>query len=242
MSLVGRKAAVVSLGMSCQSTLQIDDHADLIAKAIGDPELKPSSLPFDNIVCHPASAATILRTDTFFPPSADRLKLLRGALWAEHRVYFRHECTLRKSRPIEYLMGTVNLARGYRDLAGKFTHLADKFRRLAQLERLIFVISNTQNDLTEYRDEAGIDEIVSMEAIEALCDATDGYFGRPCEYVFVTYEPRVAGASKRPGLGVFKLVPDSSEWAGDHAQWAAVWTRYLSGSATTPAARREIPA
>jgi hypothetical protein len=242
MSLVGRKAAVVSLGMSCQTTLQIDDHAELIARAIGDPELKPSSLPFDNIVCHPASAATILRTDTFFPPSADQLKLLRGALWAEHKVYFRHECTLRKSRPIEYLMGTVNLARGYRDLAGKFTHLADKFRRLAQLERLIFVISNTQNDLTEYRDEAGIDEVVSMESIEALCDATDRYFGRRCEFMFGTYESRMTGASKRLGLTLFKLVPDSSEWAGDHAQWARIWTRYLSESATAPAAPSEIPA
>jgi hypothetical protein len=230
MSLVGAKAAVVSLGMSCQTTLQIDDHRDVFARALGEHTLKPSSMPFDNIVCHPASAAKMLRTDTFFPPSKDQLKILRGALWTDYNVYFRHECTLRKSRPLEYLRGTVNLARGYRDLASKFTHLAEKFCRLWQLERLIFVISNTQNDLTEYRDEVGIEDVISTEAIEQLCDATDSYFGWPCEYIFVTYESRVAGTTERPRLATFKLVPDASEWAGDHAQWKALWTEYLRAS------------
>jgi hypothetical protein len=228
MSLIGTRAAVISLGMSCQSTLQIDDHRDVIARAVGDDTLKPSSMPFDNIVCHPASAAAMLRTDTFFPVSKDQLKVLRGALWTEHHVYFRHECTLRKSRPLEYLTGKVNVARGYRELASKFTHLADKFRRLSQLERLIFVISNTQNDLTEYRDEAGIEDIVPMETVEQLSAATDSYFGRRCEYIFVTYETRVTGTTNRPGLSVFKIVPDSSEWAGDHAQWRAIFERHLS--------------
>src|SRR5438105_200328 len=134
MSLVGTKAAVVSLGMSCQTTLQIDDHADLIAQAIGDHTLKPSSMVFDNIVCEPASAATLIATDTFHPAAADEIEAHRGALWVRQKVYFRHECTLRKSRPIEYLRGKVDLARGYRDLAGKFAHLSKKFRRLAQLE------------------------------------------------------------------------------------------------------------
>jgi len=231
MSLVGQKTAVVSLGMSCQTTVQLDDHAELIARAVGDATLKPSSMLFDNIVCHPSSAVTMLRTDTFLPASKDELKLLRGALWMEHNVYFRHECTLRKSHPIEYLTGRVNLSRGYRDLAGKFAHLAGKFRKLSQLERLIFVMSNTQNDLTYYHEEAGIEPVVSSEAIEQLCDATDQYFGRRCEYVFVTYDSRLIGMPDRAGLNVIKLVPDSSEWAGDHAQWRTMFERCLSPAA-----------
>src|SRR5439155_24488510 len=110
--------------MSCQTTLQIDDHADLLTRAIGDPELKPSSMPFDNIVCHPASVAKLLDADRFYPAGKDELAVFRGAFWGAGGVYFRHECTLRKSRPIEYLRGKVDLARGYRDLAGKFAHLA----------------------------------------------------------------------------------------------------------------------
>lgn len=227
MSLVGRKGAVISLGMSCQTTLQIDDHADLIAQAIGDSALKPSSLPFDNIVCSPASAAKLLDTDTFYPASKDELVLYRGAFWVGYGVYFRHECTLRKSRVIEYLRNKVDVARGYRDLAGKFAHLAEKFSRLSALERLIFVISNSQNDLTEYQSEVGIDCVLSMDAVQALCDACDRYFSRRCEYIFATYEGRATGAAERPGLSVFKLTPDSSEWAGDHAQWKALWTDYF---------------
>lgn len=242
MSLVGRKAAVVSLGMSCQTTLQIDDHADLIVRAIGDETLKPSSMVFDNIVCHPASAAKLFEISTFYPASKDELALFRGAFWTAQGVYFRHECTLRKSRPIEYLKNKVDLARGYRDLAGKFAHLSEKFRHLSEIDRLIFVISNTQNDLTEYHAEVGIDCAVPMDAIEMLCDACDRYFNRRCEYIFATYEGRTAGAADRPGLSVFKLVPDSSEWAGDHTQWEALFTQSLRGSAMPPAARREIPA
>jgi len=116
MSLVGRKAAVVSLGMSCQTTLQIDDHSDLIARGVGDLDLRPSSLPFDNLVCHPRAATRLLDNDAFYPASKDELAVYRGAFWTAQQVYFRHECTLRKSRPIEYLRGKVDVARGYRDL------------------------------------------------------------------------------------------------------------------------------
>ena len=238
MSLVGRKAAVVSLGMSCQTTLQIDDHADLIGRAIGDDTLKPSSMLFDNVVCHPAAAAKLLDSGAFYPASKDELALYRGAFWTAGGVYFRHECTLRKSRPIEYLRGKADVARGYRELAGKFAHLTDKFRRLSEVERLIFVISNSQNDLTEYEAEVGIGSVVSREATEALCDACDRYFKRPCEYVFATYDTRVIGAAARRGLSVFKLRPDSSEWAGDHAQWEAIFAQYLRASAPSPAARQ----
>lgn len=232
MSLVGTKAAIVSLGMSCQTTLQIDDHAELIAQAVGDDTLKPSSMPFDNLVCDPVAAARLLETDTFYPAGAAELALHRGAFWVTHKVYFRHECTLRKSRPIEYLRGKVDLARGYRDLAGKFAHLAEKLRRLAQLERLVFVISNTQNDLEEYRAEVGIDPVVSADAIRRLCDACDGYFGRPCEYILASYETRMTGSASRSGLSQFTLRPDLSEWAGDHAQWRAVWTDYFRANPT----------
>jgi hypothetical protein len=242
MSLVGQKAAVVSLGMSCQTTLQIDDHADLIAQAVGDPDLKPSSLPFDNLVCHPRAAAKLLESDAFYPASKDELAVYRGAFWTAQQVYFRHECTLRKSRPIEYLRGKVDVARGYRDLAGKFAHLAEKFRRLRELERLIFVVSNSQNDLTEYQAEVGIDCVVPMDDVTALCDACDRYFGRRCEYIFAIYDGRTAGVADRSNLRVFRLTPDLSEWAGDHGQWRAIWTQYFGEHTPPPAARREVPA
>jgi hypothetical protein len=230
MSLVGQKAAVVSFGISCQTTLQIDDHVELIKRAVGDETLKPSSLPFDAVLTHPISTAQMLDADTFYPSSKDELVLYKGAYWAKQQAYFRHECTLRKSHPIEYLRGKVNLDRGYRELASKFAHLSQKFRRLKELDRLIFVVGNSQNDLPEMQAEIrnGAEaSVISMESMQQLCDACDRYFGRPCEYILVTYPSLKIGAESRPGLSVFELTPDDSKWAGDHAQWQTLWTDYF---------------
>lgn len=230
MSLVGQKAAVVSFGISCQTTLQIDDHIELIKRAVGDETLKKSSMPFDAVLTHPTSTARMLDVDTFYPPSKDEIRLYRGAMWVTHNAYFRHECTLRKSHPLEYLRGKVNLDRGYRELASKFAHLSEKFRGLRKLERLIFVVGNSQNDLPEMQAEVGHDpgdSIISIESMQQLCDACDRYFDRPCEYIFVTYPNLKTGTGSRRGLSVFELTPDDSKWAGDHAQWKALWTDYF---------------
>jgi hypothetical protein len=230
MSLVGQKAAIVSFGISCQTTLQIDDHVELIGHAVGDETLKKSSFPFDAVLTHPASTAQMLDADTFYPASKEELVLYKGAYWAKQQAYFRHECTLRKSHPLEYLRGKVNLDRGYRELASKFAHLSQKFRGLKELERLLFVVSNSQNDLPEMQaeidNEAGA-SVISMESMRHLCDACDRYFGRPCEYILVTYPNLNTGTGSRPGLSVFELKPDQTQWAGDHAQWRALWTDYF---------------
>jgi hypothetical protein len=230
MSLVGQKAAVVSFGISCQTTLQIDDHRDLIARAVGDETLKPSSLPFDAVLTHPTSTAQMLDADRFYPSSKDELVLYKGAYWVKQRAYFRHECTLRKSHPLEYLRGKVNLDRGYRELASKFAHLSQKFRRLKELERLIFVVGNSQNDLPEMQAEIGCDSgasIISIESMQRLGDACDRYFGRACEYILVTYPHLKTGTGSRPGLRVVELTPDDSQWAGDHTQWKTLWADYF---------------
>jgi hypothetical protein len=230
MSLVGQKAAIVSFGISCQTTLQIDDHVELIAQAVGDETLKKSSLPFDAVLTHPLSTAKMLEADTFYPTSKDELVLYKGAYWAKQQAYFRHECTLRKSHPIEYLRGKVNLDRGYRELASKFEHLSQKFRGLRNRERLIFVVGNSQNDLPEMQAEIGHDardSIISIDSMQVLADSCDRYFGRPCEYIFVTYPSMRTGTGSRRGLAIFELTPDDSQWGGDHAQWKALWTDYF---------------
>src|ERR1044071_1849170 len=218
MSLVGQKAAVVSFGISCQTTLQIDDHVELIRRAVGDETLKPSSLPFDAGLTHPTSPGQMLDADAFYPLSKDEIVLHKGPYWARQRAYFRHECTLRKSHPLEYLRGKVNLERGYRELASKFAYLSQKFRRLKDLERLIFVVGNSQNDLPEMQAEIGNDpgaSIISIESMQQLCDACDRYFDRPCEYILVTYPTLKTGTGSRRGLSVFELSPDGSQGAGD---------------------------
>jgi|GEM_PF-6059858 len=244
MSLVGQKAAVVSFGISCQTTLQIDDHVELIAQALGDETLKKSSLPFDAVLTHPASTAQMLDADAFYPANKEELALYKGAYWAKQQAYFRHECTLRKSHPLEYLRGKVNLDRGYRELASKFAHLSQKFRGLRELERLLFVVSNSQNDLPEMQAEIDKDagaSVISLESMQQLCDACDRYFDRPCEYILVTYPSLKTGTGNRRGLTVFELTPDATQWAGDHAQWRALWTDYFRAN-PVPLAKAQMSA
>lgn len=236
MSVVGGRVGVISLGMSCQSALQIRDNVEVLKRVCGDDALAASGLPFDSIVCPPESAIKMLRTDTFFPPSPADVVLYRGGHWRDYNVYFRHEFTLRKKHFLEYLTKRVNVRRAHRELASKFGYMADKFRKLGRFERLVFVMSNTQNDLAEYKDELGMDYVVAMDAIERLCDQCDAYFGRPCEYMFVTYEDRVTGRATRERLKVFKVSPDATPWQGDWDQWKAIFENYFT--ATEPVAAK----
>jgi len=231
MSAVGQKVGVIGLGMSCQSSAQIRRHAPLLARLTGDHSLKISAMPFDNLICGPDAAANMLRADRFYPDNPEALSLSQGAHWRELDVYFWHEYRLHKHHVLEYLTGRLNTGRAYRELSGKFAHLTEKFRQVRQLERLVFIISNSQNNLSAYHAETGIDPKLTSESIERLCDACDRYVGRACEYVLVTYDARLSGTIHRDRLTLFKLIPDTSDWEGDPAQWGGVFERYFAKSA-----------
>jgi len=228
MSAVGLKIGVISLGMSCQSSAQIRAHVPLLSRLTGDDALKKSAMPFDNIICRPDSAAGMLQADIFYPDDPDGLLESEGALWPDFGVYFWHEYRLHKHHVLEYITGRLNTRRAYRELSGKYAHLAGKFRQARQLERLVFVISNSQNNLSMYSATADIDPTLTAAGVELLCDACDAYVGRPCEYVLATYAGRLAGEVSRKRLTVFKLIPDASDWEGDPAQWGEVFEQYFA--------------
>jgi hypothetical protein len=213
--------------MSCQSTYQIRQHVDVIAAAAGDDTLKISGMPFDGIVCPPDAATRMLKTDTFFPVDTNELTISTGAFWKEYNVHFRHEYKLRKAHIFEYLTGKLNVARAHRGLVSRYSYLAGKFRNLRQVERLVFVVSNTQNDLVLYKKDIGTEYAVTMKMIENLCDQCDAFFGRPCEYIFSTHDDRVTGHSDRDRLTVVKLAPDATDWKGDDRQWQRVFESYF---------------
>jgi hypothetical protein len=231
MSAVGQKVAVIGLGMSCQSSAQIRSHVPLLARLTGDETLKISAMPFDDIICVPDSAASMLQADTFYPADPDAIVVSQGAHWRDLNVYFWHEYRLHKRNVLEHLTGRVNARRAYRELSSKYAHLTTKFRQMRKLERLVFVISNSQNNLRAYSTEIGIDPKLTAASVERLCDACDTYFGRPCEYVLATYEARLSGDFSRDRLTIFKLTPDGSDWEGDPAQWRSVFERYFARSA-----------
>jgi hypothetical protein len=168
----------------------------------------------------------MLQADTFYPDDPNALVKSEGARWPDFGVYFWHEYRLHKHHVLEYITGRLNTRRAYRELSGKYAHLAGKFRQARQLERLVFVISNSQNNL--HSAVPDIDLTLTAAGVELLCDACDAFVGRPCEYVLATYEGRLTGEVGRKRLTVFKLTPDASDWEGDPAQWGDVFEQYFA--------------
>jgi hypothetical protein len=231
MSVVGRKVGVISIGMSCQSGAQIKYHAPLLSRLTRDDALKISTMPFDNIICPPDSASSMLRGDIFYPDNPDDLAESSGAHWRDFGVYFWHEYRPHKHNVIEYLTGRLNTRRAYRKLIEKYERKSVNFRQARSIDRLVFVICNSQNNLSSA--ETGIDPKLSAASIESLCDACDAYVGKPCEYLLATYESRLSGEVCRDRLKVFQLTPDTSDWEGDRDQWRDVFERYFSHNLTS---------
>jgi hypothetical protein len=232
MSVIGRNVGVIALGMSCQNSVQIRDNAELLGRLTGDPTLTESHLPFDSVLLRPDSVAMMLRDESFYPPQGSDIEVVEkygGAYWPPYNAYFRHEYHLKKSRPIEYwIRGRLNLKRAHRELTGKFAHLTEKFKKLKDLERLVFVYTNMQNDLHQYLVEVGIDYRFDIKSVEWMCDECDRYFGRRCEYIFASYDERIDGRSRRDGLSVNIFAPDDSQWVGDRQQWKDMFERYFA--------------
>lgn len=227
MSLLGTKVGVISLGICCQTSYQIELHAKLIADMCGDPDAEISRFPFDNIICPLDAAGRILSADRFHPESIEELTLDKAGYWQRMGVHFWHAFQpassgflwRRRTNPVE----------SFRALTERFEHTAAKFRRLASVPRLIFVISNAQNNLDVVAQVTGdLDMVLDLALADQLADQTDAYFGRRCEYVVAGYRDRVAGRSRRDNVLVHELSPDGSEWRGDPLQWAALFRKALA--------------
>lgn len=227
MSLVGEKIAVVSLGMCCQSTFQIRHHADLITRLSGDPTAKISGMPFDGLICPPHAAVKMLREDRFHPQRVDELTLSEGAYWKEMDTYFWHE--FRPGKKTLFGRQKISLEQSYQSLTEKYKYMADKFRKLSNVRRLIFVICNTQNNLPFVAELTGtIDYVLTLDSVNDLAAQGDNFFGRRCEYLFVTYEKWLRSSQSRENVSVYRLSPDNSDWQGSPDQWSNVFRDALS--------------
>lgn len=148
MSLLGEHCAIVSLGMSCQTSHQLRRHADLLKVLLEDSTLEPSSMPFDNVIAPPSGAAALLSWRRFLPPIGE-LVANPVPFWAGPNIYFWHDFVT--ARPGEYEMSRS----GFEIFSSKLAHKAQKFEQLAARRRVICVISNTQGNLGGISDGSG---------------------------------------------------------------------------------------
>lgn len=217
MSLIGRRAAVVSLGASCQTARQIRLHAALLAKLIGDPTLAPQSLPLDWIFAPPDAAARLVAASTRVPEAKGELVQAQQPFWPREGVWFWHD-------PIETEADFAAMQERQRRRWARFD-------ALAALEHRLFVLSVTQNNLPRVANAAPqpMDFALSAARIRDVVAAVAARFpqGRNA-FLFVTYQDRAQPDAEGAGWPLAVLTPDATDHEGDDPQWAAAFSRHVA--------------
>jgi len=226
MSAIGEKLAVVSLGSSCQSAHQIKQNAEMISTLTGD-SLMPKRFPFDWLICPIARTAEWLDSGDRFPASPLELSEYNQEgtfFWKKRGAFFWHDFRQQKLVDVE---ATFDPTRN------KYDRFFNSFADLRNKERVVFVVSNTQNNLIsvlgdDYNKGGGF--VFTPRNTRDLKRSVEKRLGRSCEMLVVTYGQRSAPTLEgAPGEGitVARMRPDGSEWKGDDAAWRALFRTYF---------------
>lgn len=224
MALVGKKFALISVGMSCQTVHQLHRALGLARELTGDPSLSKKSLPFDWMVCPPMSAAGILRDGEFFPESPDELRPypLKVACdrspyvagWPKRNAFFWHEFTV--------LNGTIES--GFRETSRKFRYLADSFRALRS-KRVIAFLSNTQANFDMIERVTGVGPTLRASEVNVLKEALDSALGQRVPLCVVN-TTIMRDESER--FRAFSIRQTTVHWSGEERAWQPVIREFLS--------------
>ncbi|MBD8892931.1 hypothetical protein [Roseibium litorale] len=223
MSAGSPHTAIVSLGMSCQSARQIRTSLEILSEALGE-TLEPERHFFDGLISPVAGMAQLFE-DGF--PIFRREDIADGPghpTWQPYGLRFLHH--FREEGQ------AADIDAHFAGDLSRFTYLRGKFKALADRPRVVFVISNSQNNLSEVAEETDIEDLTFVEEdLLRLQRAVDLWLGRPCEYLIVSHPERHGGISL-PELTI--LDPDDSEWTGDKRQWRSLFRDYLSRPSVMP--------
>lgn len=223
MSVGGKHTAIVSLGMSCQSARQIRTSIEVLNAALGE-VLEPERHFFDGLIS-PIAGLALLFENGF--PIFERSQIAVGPghpTWQPYGIRFLHH--FREEG------GEADIDRHFETDLARFTHLRNKFVGLGQRKRIVFVISNSQNNLAEVAADTRMETITfDPQELHRLQCAVDRYLEKPCEYLILSH-PERHGGSDIPELKV--LEADDSEWTGDKAQWRALFQEYLARPSVMP--------
>jgi hypothetical protein len=226
MSAIGEKLAVVSLGSSCQSAHQIKQNVEMLSALTGD-RLMPKRFPFDWLICPVGRTAEWIGSGDRFPQSPMELSPYNHEgtfLWEKRGAFFWHDFRQQKLVDIE---ATFDLTRE------KYQRFFNSFDDLRNKERVVFVVSNTQNNLPSvlgdnYSKGGGF--AFTAENTRALKRSAENALGRACEMLVVTYKDRCSPTLENlpdENLIVARFPPDGSEWKGDDAAWQALFRVYF---------------
>ncbi|MDQ3245390.1 MAG: papain-like cysteine peptidase [Pseudomonadota bacterium] len=223
MSAIGNRIAIVSLGLSCQTSRQIDIHVELLGRLTGDRTLKQASLPFDWLISTARGLAGMLEDRSFLPQTEAGFCADHGRLRLRaHDVIYWHE-----SRSLAQAGDPA-----FRDIQAKFEHTSARFKQIADADRVVAVISDTQPNLPsiEKRWQFRLVDTTPQEA-DSLRATFAKFLGRPVEMLMVSRNAR-PNLQPPQGFAYYHMVPEREGWIGNREQWAAVFTDYFKNRKT----------
>lgn len=223
MTAIGKKTAIISMGMSCQSAHQIRSNIDLLRTVTGDNTLEVKSMPFDWLICPPSSAVRILSDENRFPVRSE-LAINFRPFWMPKNAYFWHHF---RNEHKEY-----DLDANYDDTQKTYLPRWKRFDSIVKdpSRRLIAVLSNVQNDLAKTERRVGtISKTFRLSELTQNLRAMEKTFGRPTEFIVVTAPDRFINDAQTPSnVAIFHHGPDDTMWEGDEKQWGETFSTYFA--------------
>lgn len=218
MALLGRRTAIVPLGISCQTAHQIERAQGFLAELCDD-VFVPETTPFDWRIVGPKDLAGMLAENNPYPASADELVGTKRPYWPKRRCHFWHD-------------GAGNFA----NFTAKQAHLWANWGRIAHAERKIFVLSNTQANLPrKARDPGGFDYRLYADELVMLATVLGAQFKRPELHVVsqralipdLERLPELARGLKGVRLGLHLIKTAVGGWHGDDDAWNGAFTAMM---------------
>jgi hypothetical protein len=243
MSLAGNRIAVVSLGSSCQSAIQLRRHAQFISGIVND-ELKHVRHPLDWVVSPIAKTTEWLRSADLFPASPDDLTPVPGLdgvfLWDKRGVYFWHD--FRNSNEIE--MG-IDLVGTFEPTRASYERGFAKLHDLKTFDRVVIIVANTQNNMPDVLGPTYPADDFNFTAANcrALKNSFEELLGRSSEMLCVTYADRSSDELQsvpEQEIVVVRIARDPSVWEGDPAIWEKLLSDYFTPVVSVPENTPEV--
>ena len=213
MSVTGNSVAVLSIGMSCQTSHQIRERVGLLREVTNDRSLKVKALPLDWLISQPSSTLSLLRSAKRFPDKGELIMRGGKPYWPLHNIYFWHAFKT-ESRQFD-------IDATYAAVRETMLMRWERFDKAVKGRRLILVMSNTQNDLEKHCETGRtISAVFQMSQPNSMSDHLRYMFGPTTEVVVVSRRDRMLADADPCGIKLFYHRPDLSRWEGDDAQWA----------------------
>ena len=220
MSAIGESWAFVSLGVSCQTAHQIHENIDLLRQLTGDTSLQKSAYIFDWLICPAQSATHMLRDRRFFPDNSGQLKRNPAfPYWNLYDVFFWHDFAAKDIDDPSF-----NIVKS------KYDHMISKREAIAAAANVVWIVSNTQNNLAYVQRDTKINLTLSMESvITELKDAAQLYFQTKGTMLVVTHETLKKSNDRDIHISRFssRSPTDPMDWKGDKTQWAVAFSSFF---------------